>query len=184
MLRRTQRENRRDKQAKALAAPLPPLPLPELQMHEDFYPNYREDWIDVTEEASENYSLPTHVANFPSRSIYSVAEASARTMQGAPSGVRDSVMALRDIDTELHEHANTVHGIKNLVHSQNRDVHILAIQKLVLNKTIDNDIFPEVVREFARNYFRQKRNSFSLTRMASFVCSIHSPNVHSTRVRA
>ena len=100
------------------------------------------------------------------------------------AGVRDSVMALRDIDTELHEHANTVHGIKNLIHSQNRDVHILAIQKLVLNKTIDNDIFPEVVREFARNYFRQKRNSFSLTRMASFVCSIHSPNVHSTRVRA
>ena len=115
VLRRAQRANRRDRQAKALAAPLPLLPPPELQQHEDFYPDFPEDWIDVTAEASEDYLLPTHAANVPSRTIYSVAEGSAATMQSAPSGVRDSVMALRDIDTELHEHVHTVHGIKDLV---------------------------------------------------------------------
>ena len=85
VLRRTQRTNKREKQAKALTAPLPPLPAPELQVHEDFYPNYQENWIDVTEEASEDYLLPTHAANVPSRTIYSVTEASTNTMQGAPS---------------------------------------------------------------------------------------------------
>ena len=72
-------------------------------------------------------------------------------MQNAPPGVRDSVMALRDIKTEPHEHTDTVHGIKDLVLAQNRHVHVLAIKKLVLNKSIDHDIFHKDVREFARN---------------------------------
>ena len=123
--RQTERANKRDKQAKALVAPLPPLPSPELQVHEEFYPIYPEDCIDVrgTEEASENYLLPMHAAIVPSRTIKTVTEASTEAMQGAPSGVRDSVMALRDIDTEPHEHVKTVHGIKDLVLAQNRDVH-------------------------------------------------------------
>ena len=75
-------------------------------------------------------------------------------MQSAPTGVRETVMALRDLDTELHEPANTVHGIKDLVLDQNRDFYVLAIKKLVLDETIDHDLFPEDVRvrEFARNY--------------------------------
>ena len=138
--------SKRDKQAKALAAPLPPLPSPELQVNEDFHPNYPEEWIDVTQEASEDYLLLTHAANVPSQTIYSVTEASIKTIQGAPSGVCDSVMALRDIDREHHEPANSVHGIKDLVIAQNRDVHVLANKKLVLNEPIDNDIFPEDAR--------------------------------------
>ena len=96
------------------------------------------------------FCLSTHVANFPSRTVYSLAEASNGTMQSAPSGVRHTVMALRDMGMELHEHANTVHGIKGLALAQNRDVHVLANKKLLLNETIDHDIFPEEVREFAR----------------------------------
>ena len=115
VLRRTQRANRRDRQAKALAAPLPPPPPPVLQPLEDFYPDYPEDWIDVTDETSEDYLLPTHAVNVPSHTIYPVTGATAATVHSTPSGVRDSIMALRDIDTELHEHAHTVHGIKDLV---------------------------------------------------------------------
>ena len=133
VLRRTQRANRRDRQAKALAALLPPQPPSVLQLHEDFYPDYPEDWIDITTEASEDYLLPTHAVNVPSRTVYSVAGASAATLQSTPSGVRDSIMALRDIDTELHEHAHTVHGIKDLVLAQNRDVHVLALKKFNKN---------------------------------------------------
>ena len=158
VLRRTARTSRREKRAEAFHAPLPSLPSPQLQVHEDFYPEYPEDWIDVTEEASHDYLLPKHAVNVPSRTVYALNEANVKTMQHAPSGVRDSVMALHDLDTELHEHANTVHGIKDLVLAQNRDVHVLAIKKLVLNETIDHDIFPEDVREFARNYFWQKKH--------------------------
>ena len=42
--------------------------MPKLQTHGDFYPDYPEDWIDVTEEARQDYLLPTHVANVPSHS--------------------------------------------------------------------------------------------------------------------
>ena len=160
VLRRTQRANRRDRQAKALAAPLPPHLPPVTQPHEDFYPDYPEDWIDITAEASEDYLLRTHAVNVPSRTMYSLAGASAATLQSTPSGVCDSIMALRDIDTELHEHAHTVHGIKDLVLAQNRDFHVLALRKLLQCEYIDHDIFLENVREFARNYFRQKKDLF------------------------
>ena len=76
-------------------------------------------------------------------------------LQNSPGGVRESIMALKDIDTELHEHTHTVHGIKDLVLAQNRDVHVLALKKLVRCESLDNDVFPENVRE---NYFRQKKD--------------------------
>ena len=128
VLRRTQRATRREKQAKALAAPLPPPPPLAPQPNEESYPDYPEDWIDVTAEAREEYLLPTHAVNVPSRTVYPVAGASAASLQGTPSGVRDSIMALKDIDTELHEHTHTVHGIKDLVLAQNRDMHVLALK--------------------------------------------------------
>ena len=61
--------------------------------------------------------------------------------------VQATVMALGDIDTELHEPAQTVHGIKDLLIAQNRDVHRLAIKKLVFGETIDHDLLPEDVSE-------------------------------------
>ena len=175
VLRRTQRASRRDKQAKAFAAPLPPPPPLTLQPHEDSYPDYPEDWIDVTAEAREDYLLPTHAVNVPSRTVYPVAGASAVALQGTPSGVRDSIMALKDIDTELHEHAHTVHGIRDLVLAQNRDVHVLALKKLVLNEPIDHDVFPENVREFARNYYRQKKGLLFINKNGVF-CVQYSPS--------
>ena len=174
VLRRTQRANRRDRQAKALAAPLPPRLPPVLQPHEDFYPDYPEDWIDITNEASEDYLLPTHAVNVPSSTVYSVTGATAATLQNTPSGVRDSIMALRDIDIELHEHAHTVHGIKDLVLAQNRDVHVLALKKLVQCEPIDHDIFPENVRKFARNYFLQKKDLLFINKNG-VLCVQYSP---------
>ena len=119
--------------------------------------------------------LPTHAVNVPSRTVYSVAGASAARLQGTPSGVRDSIMALKDIDTELHEHAHTVHGIKDLVLAQNRDVHVLALKKMVLSESIDHNIFPENVREFARNYYRQKKDLLFINKNG-VLCVRYSPN--------
>ena len=39
-----------------------------------------------------------------------------------PLGVKQAILALRHVDTELHERANTVHGVKDLVIPQYRDV--------------------------------------------------------------
>ena len=66
-------------------------------------------------------------------------------------------MVIRSVSTELHEHAHTVHGSKDLVLAQNRDVHVLALKKLVNNENIDQDILPEDVHAFARKYFMQKK---------------------------
>ena len=49
---------------------------------------------------------------------------------------------------------SAVHGIKDLPLAQNRHLHALAIKKLVAQESIDNDIFPEDVRAFARNYHK------------------------------
>ena len=57
------------------------------------------------------------------------------------------------VDDAMH----TVHGIKDLLLAQNRDVHVLVLKKLVNGETIDQDIFPEDVRAFAGNYFKQKK---------------------------
>ena len=81
ILRRTQRAKRREKHAEALQAPLPTLPVPELQAHEDFYPDNPEDWIDVTEEASQDNLLLTHAVNVPSRTVFALAEVNPRTVQ-------------------------------------------------------------------------------------------------------
>ena len=167
-----------------MTAPLPPPPPLALQPHEESYPDHPEDWIDVTAEAREDYLLPTHAVNVPSRTVYSVAGASAARLQGTPSGVRDSIMALKDIDTELHEYAHTVHGIKDLVLAQNRDMHVLALKKLVLSESIDHDIFPENVREFARNYYRQKKDLLFINKN-DVLCVRYSPNQRPcTNVRA
>ena len=145
VIRRTQRIKRRKTQKEALQAPLPPtLPL-VLHAHEDVHPNYPEDWINVTEEASHDYLLPTRVANVASRTTYALAETNGATLQSAPNNVKQAVLAIRSISTELHEHAHTVHGIKDLV---------LALKKLVNDKNIDREIFPEDERAFARNYFK------------------------------
>ena len=184
VLRRAQQANKREQQTKALVAPLPPKPPPVLQTHEDFYPDYPEDWIDVTTEASEDYLLPTHAVNVPSRTIYSVAGTNTATLQNTPFGVREPIMALKDIDTELHEYTHTVHGIKDLVLAQNRDVHVLALKKLVQCESIDNDVFPENVREFARNYFRQKKDLLFINKNDVLCVNTHPRNAHCTNARA
>ena len=143
---------------KAMKAPLPTLPTPELAMPADFYPEYPEDWLELTEEYQRDYLLPTHAANVPSRTTYPLTGEEKQATDTAPEYVKQVVFVVNSVSMELHEHANTIHGLKDLLLAQNRDVHILAIKKLVMQESIDHDIFPENVRAFARNYYKQKKN--------------------------
>ena len=157
--RRRKRCHAAEKRERALHAPLPKAPIPALQTHEDFYSDYHEDWIDVTEEAIQDYLLPTHVSNdVPSRVTYALDETVEQAMVEEATVVRQAALATKEIDPELHEQANTVHGIKDLLLAQNRDVHVLAIKNLVARESIDQDVFPEDVCAFARNYHKQKQD--------------------------
>ena len=120
VIRRIQRVKRRDKQIGALQVPLPPPPPPILHAHEDFYPDYPGDWIDVTEEARCDYLLPTHVTNVASRTTYDLTNTEGTALQNAPTHVKQAVMAIRSVSTRLHEHAHMVHGIKDLVLAKQR----------------------------------------------------------------
>ena len=73
--------------------------MPTLQTHKDFYPDYPEDWIDVTEVARQDYLLPTHVANIPSRMTYALDETVEQSMASAQTVVRQDALAIKDIDT-------------------------------------------------------------------------------------
>ena len=157
VIRRTKRAKRRAKQKEALQVPLPPLSPLILHAHEDFHPDYPEDWIDVNEEARHDYQLPKHATNVASQITYDLTNTEGAALQNAPAHIKQAVVAIRTVNTELHEHAHTVHGITVLVLAQNRDVHVLALKKLVHGEDIDQDIFPENVRTFARNYYKQKK---------------------------
>ena len=162
VVRRTQRSKLPDKQKEALQVPLPPPPPPILHAHEDFYPDYPEDWIDVTEEARCDYLLLTQVTNEASRTTYEFSNCEGAALQSAPAHDKQAVMTIRSVSTELHEHAQTVHGVKGLVLAQNRDVNVLALKKLVNGENIYHDTFPEDVPAFARNYFEQKESGLFL----------------------
>ena len=154
-------------------------------VHDDFYPDYSEDWIDFAEAVGSDYLVPSHVTNVPSQTTHVLNELSDKAVQSAPSRVRVVVLALRDLDSELHEHANTMHGVKDLLLDQNRDVHELAINNLILNQPIDHDKFPEDVREFPRNSFKQKKdllfissNGILCTRYPPTQRSLHERTLH------
>ena len=111
----------------------------------------------MIEEAHHDYLLPTHINHVPSRTTYDLANTDGMTMQNVPGHIRQAALAIHSVSTELHEHTHTVHGIKDLLLAQNRDVYVLVFKKLMNGENIDQNIFPEDVRAFARNYFKQKK---------------------------
>ena len=51
--------------------------------------------------------------------------------------------AINRVTMELHDNANTVPVIMGLLLGQKCDVHVLAIKKLVVEESLDNEIFAE-----------------------------------------
>ena len=98
------------------------------------------------------------MANVPSRATYALDETVEQAMVSAPTVFRKAALTIKEMNTELHEYANTVHGIKDLLLAQNQEMHVLDIKKLVAQESIDHDVFHEDVRAFARNYHKQKKN--------------------------
>ena len=161
VIRRAQRNQRRNQRQKALETPLPQPPPPILHAHEDFYPDYPEDWIDVTEEAHHDSLLPTHITNVPSRTTYDLANTDGKTMLNVPGHMRQAALTIHSVGTELHEHTHTVHGIKDLLLAQNRDVHVLVFKKLVNGKTSIKIYFPKTYVHLPGTISSRRRCYFS-----------------------
>ena len=65
---------------------------------------------------------------------------------------------LRTVGTGLHEHHLTKHDLKDLHLAQNRDVHLLALKKLMKNEPLEDPVFSDEVRDFAKRYYHQKKD--------------------------
>ena len=75
-----------------------------------------------------------------------------------PTQCQEQADVLRLVGTELHEHQSTLCGLKHLHLAQNRDIHLLALQKLMQNEPLDDTLFPEDVQDFAKLYYHQKKD--------------------------
>ena len=75
-----------------------------------------------------------------------------------PAVCQEQADVLRTIGTELHEHFLTRCGLKDLRLAQNRDVHLLALNKLIKDEPLEDAMFPEDVQNFAKRYFNQKKD--------------------------
>ena len=143
---------------KGMRAPLPALPSPDYSIPAEQFPEYPEDWLELNEEHRQDYLLPTHAASVPLRTTYPLTGEETQAASTAPECVKQMAFVINSVCMELHEHANTVHGLKDLLLAQNRDVRVLAIKKLLTQESIYHDIFSEKERVFARNYYKQKKS--------------------------
>ena len=78
-----------------------------------------------------------------------------------PTVCQEQANILRTIGTELHEHQLTQCGLQDLRLAQNRDVHLLALKKLMKDEPLEDALFPEDVQDFAKRYYSQRRTCFS-----------------------
>ena len=79
-----------------------------------------------------------------------------------PTQCQEQADVLRLVRTELHEHQSTMRGLKDLHLAQNRDLHLLALKKLLKNETLEDILFPEDVQDFAKQYYHQKKDLLCL----------------------
>ena len=99
-----------------------------------------------------------------------------------PMQCQEQADVLRLVGTELHEHQSTMRGLKDLHLAQNRDVHLLALKKLMKNEPLDDTLFPEDVQDFAKRYYHQKKDLLFLNQN-DILCVNYIPQQGAMHVR-
>ena len=99
-----------------------------------------------------------------------------------PTQCQEQADVLRLVGTELHEHQSTLRGLKDLHLAQNRDVHLLALRKLMKNEPLEDTLFPEDVQDFAKRYFHQKKDLLFLNQN-DILCVNYIPQQRAMHVR-
>ena len=77
-------------------------------------------------------------------------------------------LAVNRVALELHEHVNSVHGVANELLAQNRDVHVLAIEKLVTEDSIENLIFFRKCSCVCKQWDKQKEHLLLVNASGNF----------------
>ena len=77
-------------------------------------------------------------------------DATDSTLSELPIECQVQANILRTVRSELHEHHLTKYGLKDLHVGQNRDVHLVALKKLMKNKPLEDPVFPDEVQDFAK----------------------------------
>ena len=103
-------------------------------------------------------------------------------LEGMPPECQRQAHALRTVGTELQEHFLTKRGLKDLHLAQSRDVHLLALRKLMKGEPLEDTIFPENVQDFARRYFHQKKDLLFLN-PDDILCVNYVPQQRALHVR-
>ena len=103
-------------------------------------------------------------------------------LEEMPPECQTQANALRTVGTELHEHFLTKRGLKDLHLAQNRDMHLLALKKLMKGEPLEETIFPEDVQDFARRYFHQKKDLLFLN-PDDILCVNYVPQQRALHVR-
>ena len=81
------------------------------------------------------------------------------TLEALPVECQKQADVLRTIEAELHEHHLTKYGLRDIHMAQNRDVHLLALKKLMKNEPLEDPIFPDEIQDFAKRYYHQTKGS-------------------------
>ena len=84
------------------------------------------------------FSVTTKV---PSARIDTAERESA--LRRLPAPCRQQANALRLIRTELQEHQSTQCDLRDLQQAQNSDVHLIALKKLMKEKSLEDAVFPD-----------------------------------------
>ena len=103
-------------------------------------------------------------------------------LEGMPPECQRQAHALRTVGTELQEHFLTRRGLKDLHLAQSRDVHLLALRKLMKGEPLEDAMFPEDVQDFARRYFHQKKDLLFLN-PDDILCVNYVPQQRALHVR-
>ena len=89
---------------------------------------------------------------------------------------------MRTIGVELHEHHLTKYGLKDLHKAQSRDVHLIALRKLMKNESLEHPVFTDEVQEIAKRYYNQKKDLLFLN-IDDILCVNYVPQQRAPHVR-
>ena len=104
------------------------------------------------------------------------------TLRTLPVACQKQADILRTIETELHEHHLTKYGFRDLHMAQTRDVHLLALKKLMRNEPLEDPMFPDEVQDFAKRYYHQKKDLLFLN-PDDILCVNYVPQQRALHVR-
>ena len=87
-------------------------------------------------------------------------DATDSTLSELPIECQMQANVLRTVGTELHEHHLNKHGLRDLHLAQNRDMHLLALRKLMKNEHLESCISRRSTRLRRTNYHQKKDSLF------------------------